>query len=81
VDTSSAGSAVLRSTISGRQSFNERNEPEGGLFILRCNTSWIVPDFVHAPLSAYDDRSSPQDTLAKNPLPIEAAQSPWRILI
>lgn len=27
------------------------------------------PDFVHATLSAYDDRSLPQDTLAKIPSP------------
>ena len=36
------------------------------MFILRCNISWIVLDFVHATLSAYDDRSSTQDTLAKS---------------
>jgi hypothetical protein len=47
--TSSAASAVLHSTISGHESSKERNEPEGDMFILRCNTSWIVPDFVHAP--------------------------------
>src|SRR5712675_1323370 len=46
----------------------ERNEPQCWLFILRCNTSWIdCPDFVHATLSAYDDRSPPQDALAKDP--------------
>ena len=33
-----------------------RNEPEGWSFNLRCNTSWIVLDFVHALWSAYDDR-------------------------
>jgi hypothetical protein len=35
-----------------------RNEAEGWSFKLRCNTSRIVPDFVHALWSAYDDRSS-----------------------
>src|SRR6185436_9773884 len=42
-----------------------RNEPEGRSFNLRCNTSRIVPDFVHALWSAYDDRGSPlSDTSA-----------------
>lgn len=48
---------------------HERNEPEGRLFILRCNISRIVPDFVHARLSAYDDRSLLQETLPKIPYP------------
>jgi hypothetical protein len=30
----------------------ERNEPEDRLFILRCNTSWMILDFVHALSSA-----------------------------
>jgi len=40
------------------------NQPRGRLFFLRCNTSWIVLDFVHV-LRAYDDRSRQENTFDK----------------
>jgi len=36
-----------------------RNERQSRAFIVRCNISWIVPDFVHARLRATLDRSAP----------------------
>jgi hypothetical protein len=41
------------------------NEPKARLFFLRCNTSWIVLDFVHALWSAYVDRSRQENKFAK----------------
>jgi hypothetical protein len=36
-----------------------RNERQCRAFIVHCNISWVVPDFVHATLRATDDPSPP----------------------
>ena len=60
---------AIRSLVGERYVTYQRNESECELFIVRCNTSWIVPDFVQATERSPNVRSPPEDTFAKVAFP------------